>query len=207
VRTAPSWGESAWNALQHSLPQLAEGTSPDLLKIRTAHLQAWQLMQTSTETAERALLIIADPLERAIEAVRRAKVLSPDILSACIVNCIASAGDVAERSARTLAIYLSMHQSISLPNTVLAAMKSDLAKILAPRTFEVEVKSEHLEHVKKLAAKAQENVGTEEERVVDHYARNLAQHVYEMTQMVRDCSTAQKRFRELLKHFNAALAV
>lgn len=206
VRTAPSWGESAWNALQHSLPQLAEGTAPDLLKIRTAHLQAWQLMQTSAETAERALLIIADPLERAIEAVRRVKVLSSDILSACLVNCITDAGGVAERSARTLAIYLATHQSISLPNTALAAMKSDLARILAPRTFEVEVKDAHLEHVERLAAKAQGNGGTEEERVVDHHSRNLAQHVYEQTEMIRDCKTAEKRFRELLKYFNAALA-
>jgi len=205
-RTKPNWGESAWNALQYSLPQLAEGTAPDMVKVRTAHLQAWQLMQTSAETAERALLIIADPLKRAVEAVRRAKVLPSDVLGTCLIGFISGAGDKAERAARTLAVYLATHQSVSLPNTALAAMSADLAGMLSPRIFVAEVKRDHLEYLKTLAAKEDEKDCAEEERVLRRHARNLAGHVYEKTESIRDCNTAQKRFRELLKEFNAAMA-
>ncbi len=199
------WSASAWTALQHSLPQMAEGSAPEPVKLRTAHLQAWKLMQTSADTAERVLLSIADPVERALEAVRRSKTLPQEVLGNAVINLLSGAAEEAERGARSLAFYLATHTALTLPNTALAALHETLSGILTPRTDYIEVEDHHKEFLVALTDKTKE-IENEEERVVEHYAMNLAEWVFEQTRRIPDSKRSQKRFKELHRQFNKALA-
>ena len=204
-KSAADWGESAWTAVQHSLPQQAEGSTPDRTKLRTAHLQAWKLMQASADTAERVLLAIADPVERALEAVRRAKTLPPEVLGNAVVNMLSAAKEQAELGARTLAFYLATHTVLTLPNTALGALHATLSGILTPRVITIEVE----EHQRNFLVAITEDAKTEdseEERMLDHYAMNLAEWVFDKTRRIPEAKGARKRFRELHNLFNRAAA-
>lgn len=203
--SAIGWSASAWTALQHSLPQKAEGVLPEGLKLRTAHLQAWKLMQTSADTAERALLSIADPVERALEAVRRSKVLPPEVLGYAVIKMASDTDDDAERGARLLAFYLASHRSVTLPNTALAAMHGPLSEILTPKTIHIEVEAHQRNFLTGLTEEVKKKK-KDDERILEHYAMNLTEWVFMKTQRIPDSKRAQKRFRELYKQFNAAAA-
>lgn len=200
-----NWSISAWTALQHSLPQMAEGSAPEPIKLRTAHLQAWKLMQTSNDSAERALLTISDPVERAIKAVRCSKTLPPEVLGNTIINLLTGTDDEAERGARCLAFYLASHTRLTLPNTALSAMHEILSGILIPKSSYIKVKDNQRAFLVGLTEKTK-NIKNEEERIVAHHAMNLAEWVFEKTEHLLDSKRAQKRFRELHDRFNKALA-
>lgn len=82
-------------------------------------------MQASSETAERVLPAISDPLGRAFEAVRRSASLKPDMIGAAVINCIASADSHAERGARVLAFYLAIHPDDASNSDVLRREKGN----------------------------------------------------------------------------------
>jgi len=200
-----NWGASAWTALRYSLPHIAEGTAPEPVKIRSAHLQAWKLMQTSNDSAERALLTVSDPVERALKAVRGAKVLPAETLGAAVINLLASTDDMAERGARCLAFYLASHTRLTLPNTALAALHETLSGILTPSSSYIKVQDSQKVFFVEMTETVK-SVKNEEERIVAHHAMNLAEWVFEKTGRTLDSKRAQARFRELYRKFSAACA-
>lgn len=200
------WSTSAFQALQHSLPQRAQGTVPESLRLSAAHLQAWALMNKNRGQREFALLTISDDVERACEALRYRDHLSPEAVGSALINFLAGGERPLETHARALALYAATHRRCTLPAAVLDAMANPLEGIFCPAAFPVDVPRHDRDYVSKLQEEVADTTGPRE-TVLCHYDKNLAKRVYEITRNVQECKEAVTEFRCMRKLFGRALAV
>ena len=197
------WNTSVWQALQHSLPQRAQGTAPELLKIRAAHLQAWTLMNQTRGSEEYLLLTISDSVERACEALKRRHTLSPETVGTALINFLSDTDDSAQRNARALALYTATQQRCVLAAPVLDAMANQLEGIFDALAFP-EIPRCDYEYLAGLYEEIPDTLPPME-LMLRHYDGNLGRRVYEKTQSVRDCKRAIKEFRDLLKRLTRVI--
>lgn len=88
---AANASDSAWLALEHSIPQRAEGVKIDRARLLLAHNNAWKTVNMSKLDPRRMLASERCPIRRAIRAVRIAQ-LSRIELSAYVADGLAEAG-------------------------------------------------------------------------------------------------------------------
>ena len=144
------WNLSAWQALQHSLPQRAQGTAPEMLKINAAHLQAWALMNKTQDSEVFSLLTISDKVARAREALRYRQRLPEGAVSSALIQFLSDSSGPADAHIRALALYTVTHRQCPLPAPVLDAMANQLEGIFSPAAFPVPVPRRDRDYVSKL---------------------------------------------------------
>ncbi len=83
--------DSAWIALEQSIPQRAEGATIDRAKLMLAHTEAWRAVSLDRADPRRLLVGMACPIERAIRACG-IELLSSIELSAHVADALASVG-------------------------------------------------------------------------------------------------------------------
>lgn len=199
------WNLSAWQALRHSLPQRAQGTMPEMLKVSAAHLQAWALMNKKRGAKEFALLTITDKLERACEALRHRDHLSAEAVGSALIRFLSDRQRPEDAHIRALALYAATHRRCSLPLPVLDAMANQLEGIYSPAAFPITVPCRDQEYVSKLLEEIPATLSPRE-FVLRHYDNNLAKRIYEISQDVHDCNHAINEFRVLRKKLARAVA-
>ncbi len=83
--------DSAWIALERSIPQRAEGATIDRAKLMLAHTEAWRAVSLDRADPRRLLVSVLCPIERAIRACG-IESLSSIELSAHVADALASVG-------------------------------------------------------------------------------------------------------------------
>lgn len=124
------WNDSALMALNHSLPQIAEGIMLDPVTLLAAHRQAWEISQIDTENPWRQLLQISDPLERCIVAIEMGDKIKDEDLSQLLLDSISAQQDDEFRLVYELIFYLSTHEKRDLRATVVETLAKDLRPVL-----------------------------------------------------------------------------
>jgi len=200
------WNLSAWQALQHSLPQRAQGTAPEMLKINAAHLQAWALMNKTQDSEVFSLLTISDKVARAREALRHRHRLPEGAVSSALIQFLSESDGPADAHIRALALYTVTHCQCPLPAPVLDAMANQLEGIFSPAAFPVPVPWRDRDYVSKLMEEIPAATGPRE-CMLRHYDQNLAKRIYELTHDVQDSKRAVQEFRLLIKKLGPAKAV
>jgi len=199
------WSTSAWQAVQHSLPQRAQGTAPESVRLSAAHLQAWALMNRSRGQEEFTLLTISDKVARAREALRHREHLSAEAVGSALVNFLSGGDSPAQTHARALALYAATHRRCTLPAAVLDAMANQLEGIFCHATFPIDVPRCDQDYVSKLQEEV-DGGARSREAALRYYDKNLAKRVYEITRDVQECKEAINEFRGMRKLFSRALA-
>lgn len=199
------WNLSAWQALRHSLPQRAQGSLPEMLKVSAAHLQAWALMDKARGSEDFSLLTISDKVERAAEALRCRDRLSTEAVTSALIQFLSGGAGPEEAHTRALALYTATHRRCSLPTPVLDAMANQLEGIFTPVALTVTVPRKDQEYVSKLLKEVPATLGPRE-FMLRYYDNNLAKRVYELTGDVQTCKRVVTEFRVLRKKFGHAMA-
>ncbi len=204
-KTGLDWCDSAWQALRHSLPQIAEGLAPDEFALRTAHLQAWQLMKTSADTGDRVLLCIADPVKRALEAIRRAENLRPESVGTAIINCLSQEPDESKKPVYALAFYLATHRAVNLPFVALAAMEPHLKSVLREGLVNIQGTEATQRYFRELSSLAK-TTEPRHDRAYNRHVMNLAKHVFDVSNSLATCKAATRLFDDLIQSLDIRLA-
>lgn len=127
------WNASAQLALHHSLPQPAQGKTPDPLVLLAAHRQAWEVVRIDADNPWRVLLQIADPLERCLAALEMGDRVHDDDLSNLMLEALGSVTATEQRTATALAFYLACRDTRALRATVYETLAGEIRPVLQPR--------------------------------------------------------------------------
>ncbi len=114
--------DSAWLALQASLPQRAEGKAIPEAKVLAAHREAWRLAGVKADDPLRVLLIQPDPLER-LRLAGCTTGLAKAELSAVVADALASLQPGARAAA---AVHLFESEAIGRLNAAVAEQAGEL---------------------------------------------------------------------------------
>lgn len=121
-RPATDASDSAWLALEHSLPHRAEGARIDRARLLLAHNSAWAALNMSKTDPRRMLVGESCPVRRAIRATALA-CLSPTELSAYIADGLA---EVAAGGRHALAAFVVNSPAACRLNAALAEQAAEL---------------------------------------------------------------------------------
>ena len=130
--TAVDWETSAWLAVRHSQPSLAETGRLDAAGLLAAHKQAWKLAGLDASDPWRSLLRIGNPVDRFIAAVRLQVELNDVDIGQLVLDAQSSVNVPAHRTAFALAAYLSVHEDRDVPATVVETLASEVRRVLEP---------------------------------------------------------------------------
>jgi MoxR-like ATPase len=126
------WKTSAILALRNSLPQVAQGVTPDPAVVLAAHRHAWDLALLDEENPWRTLLQIKDPMERCMSAIEMGPKVNDEYMSQLVVDALGAEENVALRRAAALPIYVATHRSRKLRATVFETLAQELRPALNP---------------------------------------------------------------------------
>ena len=118
-------GDSAWQALEHSLPHRAEGLKIPTQKLFLAHRQAWKAVQMKRTDPRSFLVLETDPVKRALRAMRMSE-LSGTELSAYIADGLAESS-LGGRHA--LALHVMTSPIVDQLHAAIAEQAADLQAI------------------------------------------------------------------------------
>jgi MoxR-like ATPase len=134
--TAPAsgvdWESSAWLAVRHSQPSLAETGRLDASGLLAAHKQAWKLAGLDASDPWRSLLKIGNLVDRFIAAVRLRVELDDVDVGQLVLDAQSSINIPAHRTAFALAAYLSVHEDRDVPATVVETLAGEVRRVLEP---------------------------------------------------------------------------
>jgi MoxR-like ATPase len=164
----PDWQESLFLALAHGHPGLASGPV-DRGALLALHRQAWNIVGLKENDPWKALLNIADPVERAAVASKTGFPLPATDLSSVILEAVASRPTGAQKAAISLVLYLALRSSRRIAATVAETLASQLSRVLRPFTTTHNVYGKELQSCRQAALVCSGLKDTPR----DNYARNL----------------------------------
>jgi MoxR-like ATPase len=162
------WQESLFLALAHGQPGLASGPI-DRVALLALHRQAWNIAGLSEDDPWKALLKIADPVERAAVASKTGFPLSEADLSSLILEAVASRPTGAQKAAIALVLYLALRSSSRIAATAAETLAGQLSRVLRPFTTTHNVYGKELQSCRQSALVCSGLKDTPR----DKYARNL----------------------------------
>ena len=115
-------GDSAWLALEHSLPQRGQGVKVDRGRLLIAHNEVWQAVQLEKRDLRRLLVVETDPVKRAIKATAVTS-LSMQEYSAYVADGLAEAKPGA---AQALAVFVLGADNVDKLIAAVAEQAADL---------------------------------------------------------------------------------
>jgi len=204
-RQRNDWSTSAWQAVEHSLPQRAQGALPDRLQINAAHLQAWTLMNKNRGIKGFALLTIPDALERACAALQNRDTLNAELVTSALINFLSEEETATEKHVRALALYAATEGCYTPEAPVLDAMAEQLDSIFTPGTCSIDMPLSDHAWLSGLGTAAPEGI-TPRDRTLRHYANNLSRHLYDITRDTRESEAAADRFHLLRDKLTRAVS-
>jgi MoxR-like ATPase len=164
----PEWQESLFLALAHGHPGLASGPV-DRLVLLALHRQAWNIAGLNEDDPWKALLKIADPVERAVVACKTGFPLTEADLSSVILEAVASRPTGAQKAALALVLYLVLRSSNRIAATAAETLAGQLSRVLRPFTTTHNVYGKELQSCRQAALVC----SGLRETPRDKYARNL----------------------------------
>jgi MoxR-like ATPase len=164
----PEWQESLFLALAHGHPGLASGPV-DRVALLALHRQAWNIAGLSEDDPWKALLKIADPVERAAVASKTGFPLAEADLSSLILEAVASRPTAAQKAAISLVLYLALRSSSRIAATAAETLASQLSRVLRPFTVTHNVYGKELQSCRQAALVC----SGLKDSPRDKYARNL----------------------------------
>ena len=164
----PEWQESLFLALAHGHPGLASGPV-DRVALLALHRQAWNIAGLNEDDPWKALLKIADPVERAAVASKTGFPLAEADLSSVILEAVASRPTGAQKAAIALVLYLALRSSSRIAATAAETLASQLSRVLRPFTTTHNVYGKELQSCRQAALVCSGLKDTPR----DKYARNL----------------------------------
>jgi MoxR-like ATPase len=162
------WQESLFLALTHGHPGLASGPV-DRVALLALHRQAWNIAGLSEDDPWKALLKIADPVERAAVASKTGFPLSEADLSSLILEAVASRPTGAQKAAIALVLYLALRSSSRIAATAAETLAGQLSRVMCPFTTTHNVYGKELQSCRQWALVCSGLKDTPR----DKYARNL----------------------------------
>jgi MoxR-like ATPase len=164
----PEWQESLFLALAHGHPGLASGPV-DQVALLALHRQAWNIAGLNDDDPWKALLKIADPVERAAVASKTGFPLTQADLSSVILEAVASRPTGAQKAAIALVLYLALRSSRRIAATAAETLANQLSRVLRPFTTTHNVYGKELQSCRQTALICSGLQDTPR----DKYARNL----------------------------------
>jgi MoxR-like ATPase len=164
----PEWQESLFLALAHGHPGWASGPV-DRVALLALHRQAWNIAGLNEDDPWKALLKIADPVERAAVASKTRFPLAEADLSSVILEAVASRPTGAQKAAIALVLYLALRSSNRIAATAAETLAGQLSRVLRPFTTTHNVYGKELQSCRQAALVCSGLTDTPR----DKYARNL----------------------------------
>jgi hypothetical protein len=141
----------------------------DRVSLLALHRQAWNIAGLNEDDPWKALLKIADPVERAAVASKTGFPLSEADLSSVILEAVASRPTGAQKAAIALVLYLTLRSSSRIAATAAETLASQLARVLRPFTTTHNVYGKELQSCRQAALVC----SGLKDSPRDKYARNL----------------------------------
>jgi len=126
------WNTSALLAVRNSLPQTAQGRSPDSTLILGVHRQAWAMTRLDADNPWRQLLGIRDPLERCLQGLAMGNRINDDDASQLVLDALGAQTNTCTRVTLALAVYGTNHRKRNLQATVIETLAREIRAFLPP---------------------------------------------------------------------------
>jgi MoxR-like ATPase len=167
------WSTSAYLAIRHGHPGLAQTGHLDEAALLAAHRQAWKVAGMKAGDPWKRLLRIADPVGRLALALQLGRALPATDIGQLICDAVAAENNQARRTALAVAVYVAVKARQDVPAGAIELLARDARLVVVPVSRSMEVSMQGCNLFREVGCICSTLDGST--RLRDAYTRNLLQ--------------------------------